>query len=424
MSQDRKRTWFKALDPSFFLAILGTVAFYAIVHQPSMRQTMLYHYTTEHAVEYVIVALFIWGLVDVVLKMLSFPKELLALRQDWLPERTGREPAENAKQLLGHLTALPGWLQRSRAGRRLAAALGYVAERGSAEEYREYLAYLAEQDEEHTYSSYTLMRFAAAVTPVLGLVGTVVHFGTALSGISFDEMSDRLQVVVSEMGTAFNTTTIALAAAITMMFSMFVCERIERGIVRSIDRLTERQLLHRFEGHGPEVGPFLSAIRSSHEESLRAITAMLQRLIGTWAQTLESLFQRFDARQQQELAGWEKALQTLGRRHEEYDTTREQRLQQILALGDSRQDKLHADLRVMLTKVVSIKDDLARYIDALQNIAAGEGKLIEVQATLADNLRVLHQTQQIDEALHGLTAAIHLLTARHRTGGTGHSNAA
>ncbi len=31
---------------------------------------------------------------------------------------------------------------------------------------------------------------------------------------------------------------------------------------------------------------------------------------------------------------------------------------------------------------------------------------------LSDNLRVLRETQQIDEALHGLTAAIHLMTAR------------
>ena len=35
---------------------------------------------------------------------------------------------------------------------------------------------------------------------------------------------------------------------------------------------------------------------------------------------------------------------------------------------------------------------------------------------LTDNLRVIHETQQIDDALHGLTAAIHLLTARHQGG--------
>ncbi len=43
-------------------------------------------------------------------------------------------------------------------------------------------------------------------------------------------------------------------------------------------------------------------------------------------------------------------------------------------------------------------------------MAANKARLA---AVLADNLRVLRETQQIDEALHGLTAAIHLMTARH-----------
>ena len=76
--------------------VASTVAFYAVMLQPSMRGTVLYHYTTEHAVEYVVVALFFWGLWDVVLKFLSFPRQLAALRQEWLPPRTVREPVENA----------------------------------------------------------------------------------------------------------------------------------------------------------------------------------------------------------------------------------------------------------------------------------------------------------------------------------------
>ena len=47
-----------------------------------------------------------------------------------------------------------------------------------------------------------------------------------------------------------------------------------------------------------------------------------------------------------------------------------------------------------------------------QSIAQGEGRLLELQATLSDNLRVIHETRQIEDAVHGLTGAIHLLTAR------------
>jgi hypothetical protein len=63
-------------------------------------------------------------------------------------------------------------------------------------------------------------------------------------------------------------------------------------------------------------------------------------------------------------------------------------------------------------------------VNTLHSIARGEGKLVELQGVLTDNLRLLHETLQIDEALHALTAAIHLLTARQRPMGLQDSAAA
>ena len=41
-------------------------------------------------------------------------------------------------------------------------------------------------------------------------------------------------------------------AAMTMMFSLFFCQRIERSITHAIDRLVDRELLKRFEFKDPE----------------------------------------------------------------------------------------------------------------------------------------------------------------------------
>ena len=60
---------------------------------------------------------------------------------------------------------------------------------------------------------------------MLGFLGTVVHFGTALGGHTAGDIGDKLPTVVAEMGTAFNTTTVALVAATSMMFCLFLCER-------------------------------------------------------------------------------------------------------------------------------------------------------------------------------------------------------
>jgi biopolymer transport protein ExbB/TolQ len=422
MSKQRKSTK-PQRDPSFILAAIVTAAFYYTVSLPSMRGTLLHHYTTEHAVEYVIVAIFIWGIIDILLKLLSFPREIVALRQTWLPSRQGREPMSQAQVLLDEVRARPRWLVESRVGRRLVGALEYVTDRCSARDYREHLRYLSEQDEDNSHAAYVLIRFVIGITPVLGFLGTVIHFGTALSGISFSEMSEKLPTVVGEMGTAFNTTSVALIAAMSMMFSLFVCQRIERSMLQAIDRLVDRELLRRFEFKDPSITPFLSAVQAANDEALATINATLQRQIEVWMAALDSVFQRFDDRQQQELGHWQQVLETFEQRHEGHDVTLHQQLRESIALVDARHDNQFVQLQSLLERAVGARDDFAAFLKTLDEITRGEGRLIELQESLSDNLRVLHETQQIDKALHGLTAAIHLLTARHHQSGP-HSAAA
>jgi hypothetical protein len=87
--------WFailRRIDQSLLWGFAGTVIYSMIFLQPSMRDTTLGRYTTEHEVEYVIVAIFICGMVDVVLKLARLPREYLACHHEWLPPRVGREP--------------------------------------------------------------------------------------------------------------------------------------------------------------------------------------------------------------------------------------------------------------------------------------------------------------------------------------------
>jgi hypothetical protein len=70
----------------------------------------------------------------------------------------------------------------------------------------------------------------------------------------------------------------------------------------------------------------------------------------------------------------------------------------------------------MLERAIALRDDFGQVARTIESVANGEGRLVELQTVLTENLRVIHETQQIDDALHGLTAAIHLLTARHQGG--------
>jgi hypothetical protein len=127
-----------------------------------------------------------------------------------------------------------------------------------------------------------------------------------------------------------------------------------------------------------------------------------------------SLMQRFDERQRQEAEAWNAALEALAARHEDYDAVREDRLRQLLDLVDGRQEKFMNHIQNTLEQGLALRDDFAAVAKSIESVARGEGRLVELQSVLTDNLRAIHETQKIDDALHGLTAAIHLLTARHQ----------
>ena len=91
-------------------------------------------------------------------------------------------------------------------------------------------------------------------------------------------------------------------------------------------------------------------------------------------------------------------------RHEGYDALREDRLKQLLALIESRQDKFMAHIQNTLERAVTVRDDFRDLLQTLQAIARGEGRLVELQSVLVENLRVLRETQEIDSAMHDLTA--------------------
>jgi biopolymer transport protein ExbB/TolQ len=419
MARSRKNPLLALLDASFLIGALCTGIFYLVICSPQMQGSLLHRYTTEHLVEYVVVALSFWGLADVCGKLLSYPRQYLALRHQWFTSNwIGREPVANAEPMLEAIGQESSWLRESRIGRRLTEALDYIVQNGCDEHYRDYLKSLAEKDEDQTHSSFTLIRFVVRITPVLGFLGTVVHFGTALNGISLDQMSQQLGVVVSEMGKAFNATTAALASAMFMMFAQFAGEWIERSIVHSIDRTVERELANRFEVKDANLLPFLRVARDANEDVLKLIAGNLDRQTAVWTQAFEALLSRFDARQAKETDAWVQALDVLSSRHESFDTVREERLRQMLDVIDERQEKFMNHVHKTLEKAVAIRDDFGGMVETLHGIARGEGQLAQLQSSLAENLRLIHETGKIDDALHGLTGAIHLLTARNQPSGS------
>jgi biopolymer transport protein ExbB/TolQ len=415
MFMDNARKWVfsRMLDLPFAAAAVFTTIFYTIVLQESMEGTVLQRYTTEHAVEYVIVGFFIWGMMDVIFRMFTFPREKRALRHEFLPPRGTREPVSKASELLAHLKEQPASLRNSRMGQRLIKALSYLEEKGSADGFSDYLDSLSDQDNDQTHDNYGLVRFIGWVTPVLGFLGTVLYFGMALAGLTVDEMADQLPIVVSQMGAAFNTTTVALGASTAMMFLLFLCERAEQKIVHTIDRRAERELLNRFEVADASLTPFLNALQALSGSMLQTMDSSVDRQLRLWSNALQTLQERGEERQLRQAQVWEETILRMQKRFEEGEAERERRLLRVLEAIEMDRTTHHTMMKSTIDEAAKLRGDFARLTQTLANVLNDEGKLLELQNTLSANLRLLRESQQIDEALHGLTAAIHLMTSRH-----------
>jgi len=402
----------RIIDVPLALAAVLTAGYYWVITQESMHDTLLHSYTTQHAVEYVIVAFFIWGISDTICRALTFPRENLALRMELLPPRKGSVPVSQAAVLLKQMQTKPRWLLNSRLGLRMAQALTHLTEKGSAEGFADYLRDLADQDEERTHSNFGLVRFICWVTPVLGFLGTVLHFGTALGGLSAEQIGEKLAHVVGEMGTAFNTTTVALTAATSMMFFLFLCERTEKEIIHMIDRRVDRDLLNRFEITDANITPFLGALQTASQATLAAVDATIARQMEVWSGALEALEQQSTGQQQRQTQLWQEVIGSLQERFEAQDVDREKRLVRLLDAVATQQSEHRVHLQATTEQMQTLQAGLIRVADSLSGLTGGGEELIALQVSLADNLRVLRESQHLDQALHTLTGAIHMLTAR------------
>lgn len=371
---------------AFMLGMAVTAVYYLIVHMPFMRDSILHSYTTHHITEYAIVALFFWANAEHFFCYRNASKEWRALRRNWLPAREGLESPERAGQLLDHLNKKHAIASETMMFHRIQAALRFVFERRSADGFREYLDSLAVRDSNEVYEHYGFSRFVTAILPIVGLIGTVVHFGAALGGLSMSGLSEKLPAMLSGMGTAFNTTFTAMSGLAVTMLIRFLIERRENGALNRINGFVEDELLHRFKTVDSSMTPFIDAINESHQDLVKLLIHNEQRLVQEWRG-------RLDATQ----ARWG-----------EVDQLQQEKLTQLLQFVD-RQQRTH------VSEVQKVSKDLAgaqQMLSDLANAIIADGQLLELQNRLVENLNILRHSQQLEGAMHELTAAIHLLTAR------------
>jgi hypothetical protein len=391
-----------------------------LFHKGPLHETFLFRYL-ERPVEGVELALFCCAVSALAAKWVRSKVERSAFGVAALPAWDGRAvPVGEAANLLTGLRRLPGRLQNTFFIQRIRAILEFLCQRHSATELDDQMRALLDNDTVALESSYALTRFITWAIPILGFLGTVLGITQAISGATPEALENDISQLTGGLSYAFDATALALALTMITMFCSFLVERVEQGILETVDREVERQLAHRFMRIAGDSGPFVEALRQNTQVLLDATGQLVEKQAEVWAKALAENQRRVTeaaTQQQGQLAGaLEKALErTLQTHSQRLGSMEKQAVEHSARLFEqlsSLASVVRESGRDQQMALARAGESLAAQVATLGGLQKGEKHLIQLQAGLQQNLATLAGAGTFEQAVHSLTAAIHLLTAR------------
>jgi len=405
---------------------LGT-AILSLIYVGPLRETVARRYVT-HPVECVGVLMFSIAAAGLMTKLAATWRERSACRTAIVPAWDGKAvPVENAGMLLADLNRLPKGLKNTFIVQRTWAVLDFLCRRGSADELDDHLRDLADTDALAHESSYALTRFITWAIPIIGFLGTVLGITGAISGVTPEVLEKSLSTVTDGLALAFDTTALALGLTMLTMFLSFVVERAEQSVLDQVDRYSERELAHRFVRGSQQGGELTGFLRKNTEALLQALDQVVQRQATLWAQALEKAdrngLEAHESRQARLTAALEAALERSLTVHAERTSalegqmsTRASDILDNLAEVANTVRQSGQELQAAARQTV---EAITEQLQAVAQLQEGDKHLRRLQETLNQNLATLAGTGAFEQALHSLTAAVHLLTARVGPAGAG-----
>ncbi|WP_442485153.1 MotA/TolQ/ExbB proton channel family protein [Aeoliella sp. SH292] len=136
---------------------------------------------------------------------------------------------------------------------RIAIALSNLRNLGRVGDVDEILRSQAEHDESIMESSYSLLRGLIWAIPVLGFIGTVLGLSSAIGGFGdvlatttdMTQITASLQGVTGGLATAFDTTLLALVAALTLQLLVTFMHKNEEEFCDNCTEYCQRNIVNR-----------------------------------------------------------------------------------------------------------------------------------------------------------------------------------
>lgn len=420
MAQNDKRkgllSSLSSLGWPIFLGGWATVIYFLLVFRGPLHYDFLIRYTAGHAINMTEVGLFFIGLAALICKLFTLSGEMGADTAIELPQASEGESTEEAcSSILARLDELPARLQSTYLGKRLRSVAQTVARRGLADGIDEDLRYHADLDIGSQQESYGIVRIAIWAIPMLGFLGTVVgitmalgDFGNSLgSGKANGDLNTSMTGLLAGLYVAFDTTALALALAMVLMFIQFILERMESQLLALVDDRAASELAGRFEQLGASRDPVVASVNRMSAALVRSIESMGQQQAEIWRATIEDTGRLFAdslaSTLDRSLGGF---ADSLGR-------------QEHAAL-DHLQNRLghwQSALEQNASLLAAQQQEILRQSELLAQVASATGDVAKLETALNRNLESLAGSKNFEDTVMSLSAAIQLLSTRLRQTG-------
>lgn len=290
-------------------AVVGTAIFYALlwpISEVGGKQTYLGRLFIGASsmaaggwVPIVEVFLFCWASGMLVQKWFKIRRQQRGLLYDVLPTELGATiNLANLDRFVSHIRSLPKEAAGSFLVTRCLRGLEHFRVRKSVPDTATMLSSQSDIDASSVDSSYTMFHVFIWAIPILGFLGTVIGVSAAVGGFTgtlesssdIGALKEGLKSITSGLGTAFDTTLVALSMAMILTFPVSSLQKYEGDILGQVDEYTNENFLRRLDDGlegGAERG--LGGTRGEVAQLIDQALAPHRAQLEAWTQSVRSI---------------------------------------------------------------------------------------------------------------------------------------
>ncbi|MDA0917576.1 MAG: MotA/TolQ/ExbB proton channel family protein [Planctomycetota bacterium] len=305
--------------------------------------------------------LMFWSFAIIVLKWLSLKQQKESMLLDVLPTEVAEEiTVESLHDFVKHIRSLPVSGSESFLINRVLRGIEHFRVRKSAAETVTMMESQSAIDANNVAGSYTILKVFIWALPILGFIGTVVGVSSAVASLasSLDSAADMtamkgsLNAVFSGLGTAFDTTLLALIMSMIVKIPTSAMQKSEEDLITAVDEYCNENLLRRLndgrEGgaeRGVAGGANVSIFRDAVEAAMGTHHAELEK----WLEKLDKIGVKVTT---QIAEGWDSTNTRMQKQQQQHAAS----LQQQQA---EQQKQLAAQIEKMAAAATQIQATLA-----------------------------------------------------------------